>query len=463
MHNRPKFKHKKIWSWLFLSVLLLFAVCLVLTRHFIQDSHKFITKEYDSVFLSMFPIDNFTEESFHYWRGQTLVKSDVVLPNIDVISAYMKVISKSGNTITNAYIGIRPDKTNLADLVGITRTYNNVHYHIILSYPSIDYWRELPEEDFRETIMLYKKTAETLIQESNTTVYLFSKEWLLCNPKHYEDTFLVNSDISLSMQLYCDRNHGYNLTTENFEENFDEFTTLLERERKQPVTYPDLSGTEIVFFGDSVIGNYTDNTSIPSIVHILSNAEVYNLGYGGNTATHIDNGITLTGIVEAFIHQDLSGIPTDKQIYSGMTSYLERESTIDPTYFVINYGLNDYFVRMPIENKDPYDIYSFKGALRTAIHSLQETYPHSKIILMTPNYTAFRKPPKGMTESTDPFLSYVKAVSDIGTEMDIIVLDNYHALGINESNYSKYLSDLVHPNEASRFRIAQMLCQLMKK
>lgn len=422
-----------------------------------NDLARIDSETYDTVFLSMFPIGNYTEESFAYWRGQTVMKADYTAPDLKTIQTYMNKIAKSGNEISFAYLGIRPEIISVTDLVSLLRQYPSVHYQIILPYPCIEYWKGLSDSELSEKLNAYQAAAETLIQENNASVYLFSKEWLICNPANYADTFSTTTDTSLTLMLNCDQDHQFVLTQENIVENFKAFTTLVEQERSSSVVYPDLSGQEIVFFGDSVIGNYNDSTSIPGVVNGLTGATVYNCGYGGNTATYIGEDITLPGIIDAFIREDLTQIPKDKQIYLGMSSYFEKTSDMDPSCFVINYGLNDYFERLPISSGDAYDTGTYAGALRTAIRTLQEHYPDSQIILMTPNYTNNTTPPKGVIESTNPLCNYVNAVLMVGKEMNVSVLDNYANLGIHKKNHGLYLADAVHPNEATRFLIGKHL------
>lgn len=426
-----------------------------------NDLARINSEIYDTVFLSMFPIDNYTEESFTYWRGQATLKTAYTAPNLKTLKNYMNKIAKSGNEISNVYLGIRPEKLSVTDFVSMLRQYPSVQYQIILPYPSIAYWKGLSDFELTKVLNSYQTAAETLISESNVNVYLFSKEWLICNPASYADTFSTTEEISLKLMLNCDQNHSYVLTEQNLKENFASFTELIAQERSSSAVYPDLSGQEIVFFGDSVIGNYSDSSSIPGVVSGLTGATVYNCGYGGNAATYTGEGITLPGIVDAFISEDLTQIPQDKQIYLGMSSYFQRTLDADPSYFVINYGLNDYFERLPISSDDPYDIATYTGALRTAVKTLQENYPHAQIILMTPNYTNHTTPPEGVVESTNPFTNYVNAVLQVGKEMNVTVLDNYTSLGIHKRSHGLYLADQVHPNELTRFLIGKRICAIL--
>ena len=101
----------------------------------------------------------------------------------------------------------------------------------------------------------------------------------------------------------------------------EELAALTLRLRTPFNVYPDLSDHCLVFFGDSVIGNYTDSASIPGVVAGLTGAAVYNCGYGGNSAAlGEERTISLPGIVDAFFQGNLSVLPSDFQVYQGVSS-----------------------------------------------------------------------------------------------------------------------------------------------
>lgn len=428
-----------------------------------NDYKRIKSETYDSVMLSMFPIDHYDEESFTYWRGQNLIKTNYTIPDFKTLQNYMNQIAKSGNSISCIYLGIRPNALSVQEVLSLIQQYPSTQFQIVLPYPVLSYWQELSDSEFTNTWDSYYSIADALISEPNCNVLLFNRPWVICNPTNYTDTFTVNEDISLKLMLNCDEYHPYVLTEENMASTFDTLTELLLEARIAPITYPDLTEEEIIFFGDSVIGNYTDSASIPGAVAGLTGATVYNCGFGGNSATFTGDVISLPGIVDAFIQNDLTPLPKDKQVYSGMSSYFQNTSGKAPLCFVINYGLNDYFERQPIASDDPYDISTFAGAMRTAVKTLQDNYPDAQIILMTPTFNQYIAAPDDPAYETDPFTDYVNTVKEIGAEYNVTVLDNYADLGINYFNFSDYMPDGVHPNEATRFSIGQRICNAITK
>lgn len=420
------------------------------------DYQHIAATEYDTVFLSMYPIDTYREEDYAYFRGMTLFKSSYCIPSLSVLKDYMQHIADSGNQVTTAYLGIRPELADSEKLRELLSRYPDITFEIVLPYPSADYWRTLSREDYEQTLAAYCHflTAAPEIQEAN--FYFFgAQEWLICNPGNYTGFWSANEEISQMLMAYSDRDHGALLTAESASDYAQALASLTHTLRESPQVYPDLSGQCIIFFGDSVIGNYTGSASIPGVVAGLTGAETYNCAHGGDSAT------LAPATIDAFFREDLSAFPEDSQPYAGTAAYLENKTVDKQLCFVINYGLNDYFSGIPVSSEDPYDTATYSGALRTAVKLIQENAPGARIILCTPNFSsAFQNGTE--PHGTDGFVleDYVNALLSLAGELDIDVLDNYHSLGITSANEGQYLADQVHPNEACRFLIGSNLAQL---
>ncbi|MDE7045370.1 MAG: hypothetical protein K2O97_10245, partial [Acetatifactor sp.] len=98
------------------------------------DYQQIASAEYDSVFFSMYPIDTFREEDYSYYRGMNLLKSSYCIPSFSVLKSYLRKVSASGNQITTAYLGIRPDLTDPWKLQKLLRRYPGITFEVILSY-----------------------------------------------------------------------------------------------------------------------------------------------------------------------------------------------------------------------------------------------------------------------------------------------------------------------------------------
>lgn len=426
-----------------------------------SDLFRISLNSYDTVFLSMYPIEPYDEADFLYFRGMNILKTDRLLPDLSSLRKYMERIAESGNPVSTVYLGIRPDKITAGELLLLTAAYPEMVFEVIIAHPSIEYWRQLSNTQYEKTLAAYCDFLSAVGDSPNMRFYFFaSEEWLTCNSGLYTDNWSLTPDAARYVMTTSDICHSYQVTPDNAARLSAALRRLTAVQRTTPTTYPDLKDTAIVFFGDSIIGNYTDGMSIPGSVHGLTGASVYNLGYNGNSAAmHKKAVITLPGIADAFVKQDSSVIPKDAQVYAGFLEYAANPPRTDcELIFVINYGLNDYFLQNPISSEDPYDITTYSGAIRTAVSCLKKHYKDARIFLCTPTYT-----PLSDEENSLSLEDYVNAVIDLSCEMNVDVIDNYSSLGIDETNHHIWLTDKVHLNEKGRFEAARIIINAICK
>lgn len=417
-----------------------------------NDFRRIDSETYDTVFLSMYPIDTFDEADYLHFRAMTILKADCILPDFSSLQKYMQHIARSGNTVSTVYLGIRPDKVTAGEISSLAAAYPDLAFEVIISYPSIEYWRQLSDSEYERTLTAYCDFLSAVSTIAGTRAYFFSaEEWLITNPVLYTDDWSLTADAAQFVMTNSDYLHRYQVTPDNNSKLSSALRQLTAAQRTAPTVYPDLSDTTIVFFGDSIIGNYSNDMSIPGAIHGLTGAVIYNCGYGGNPAAMDEKTIiTLPGITAAFAEQNLSVLPQDTQVYAGIAEYIANPPQSGNLCFVINYGLNDYFDGHPISSADPYDITTYGGAIRTAVSCLKENYADARILLCTPTYTAY-----AANEEYCRLEDYVDTVISIAHELDVDVIDNFRSLGINETNHAIYLVDKIHPNEKARFMIAQ--------
>lgn len=432
-----------------------------------KDYRQIYKEQYDTVLLSTFPVSTYDTEPFSHYRGMTLLKTEHIIPDYSTLKKYMRHIAKSGNTISTIYLGIRPDRISIDELCSLLEEYPSVRFELIASYPSINYWTSLEPSEYEQILDLYCLLIEQAPNlPSNGSLYFYSsQEWMVCNPGNYENDWLAAADCALFITTHSDYLHNYMITSENAETSAQAFRVLLNQKRSEPPHYPNLDHTTVIFFGDSIIANYTDATSIPGITKALTGAVVYNCGLGGGTASIFDEYSTsLPGILDAYFAGNPSTLPQDTQVYKGIVSCLSDSSSDRNQCFVINYGLNDYFWQCPINSADPYDVDSYAGAIRTAVSKIREHCNNAQIILCTPTFTTYYqgKANSPVTEPGKRLEDYADAVIKLAEELNVSLLDNYHSLGMNAQNQQEYLDDFVHPNEICRYRIAQSLIELIR-
>lgn len=453
---------------IFLAAALLIAFCFLLLRKpkaQRNDYKQISSMSYDTVFLSMYPLDTYCEEDFAVYRGMTVFKSSYCIPSFSVLEQYMKQVAKSGNSVSTVYLGIRPDRTTPRQLQELAQSYPSAAFEVILSHPSADYWKSLTAEEYRNVLDAYVGFLSTPPDVPNLRLYFYaSQEWLVSNPDCYIDEWLVTENTAREIMLHSDYIHNYLVTDEKAAAYTLQLTELTEKIRNTTEERPDLSGCRVIFLGDSVIGNYTDCTSIPGVVSALSGADTFNCGYGGNTASLLPGSlITLPGIAEALVKGDLTPVPKDVQVYSGLVSYLAAPPSDQKTFVVIYYGLNDYFIGCPISSEDPFDISSYSGAIRSAVTTLRTHMPDVRIILCTPNRCRqfnFGTEPHG--EGGHVLEDYANAVVSLSEELQTGLLDTYHDFELDENNWYDYLGDEVHPDASFRFLISEKLIRLLQ-
>lgn len=428
-----------------------------------EDYKRIASTEYDTVFLSMFPLDTCREEDYTLLRAGTIMMASYRIPQLSGMEGYMQEIEKSGNEVATVYLGIRPDLTNPEELQAFVNRYPDKDFEIVIANPSADYWRRLSQEAYEGILAAYSNLLTAIPGIPDANFYFMScEEWLICNPANYVDEWLLSEDAAGTVMAYCYTSPCY--LVKDAESAVRSLTEVTQKLRLEPEEYPDLSETCVLFFGDSVIANYTDSMSIPGVVNGLTGACVYNLGYGGNSAAlGADERIALPDIMKAFFREDLSELPSDEPVYEGIASYQENPPEGKKLCFVINYGLNDYFKGYAVSSEDSYDVHTYCGAIRTAVETIRENVPDAQIILCTPNFIAECEAgtePHGPEGSV--LADYVAAEIALAQELEVDLLDNYHELGITTENSSLYLDDEVHPSLACRYLMGKRLCGVIR-
>jgi len=438
----------------------------------------------ECILLSMLPTESFSADDFEYYRGTSTVKASHRFKNLYDIKDFLTEIDYYPSDI---YLAFDPAAiSSLYDfhaslygkayndtIIPAIREHSDTTYEILLPYYSLEYWKSLSDTERENVITAYGDFVNVFFSEPNVTIYFAgAEEWLIANPGNYESEISCNEAVTGKIVALTFSNPSFILTPENMEDKFSLIQNLADNISSVPLLSEydmtlsmDLSNMDIVFFGDSVIGNFTDSTSIPGVIAGLSGARVYNLGVGGTTATFNEDpdALDLGTIVEAFLTGDSSRFSGDQQAKHGIEEYSadHADGTVRPTCFIINYGLNDYFAGMPIDTPRAGDESScYKGAFRSAAAHLREAYPDCRIIIMTPTYCSYYNDGT-VPQSPDggALIDYVNAVLSVANEINVEYIDNYNGPGFDRQNYETYLSDGCHPNELGRYVIGRHILQ----
>ena len=417
--------------------------------------------EYDTILLSMFPVNTYPLNLFYDYRLMTVLAADDVFPDSESMDEYLKQTIRDNKAVSTVYLGFLPDKVTLRELSKLTKRYPSITFELIMAYPSSDYWQKLSEQDYQQVLDAYCNCLTEVSCLKNANLYFFgSCDFLISNPALYRDDFLVSEDAGFFIVANSSKDCPYLVTGDNCTVWVNSLQSVTKQLRSTPIKYPDYSDKTIVFLGDSIIGFFNGGLSVPGVVNGLTNATAFNIGFGGATAAANNQAVTtLPDMLRAFYAKDADFFSETTQAHTDLSRYWESEIPEDSSLcFVLNYGINDYFCNSPISSGDPYNVNTFTGALRVAVSEIRQSTPNAQIILCTPIYNPYMLDyPDGVTLE-----SYVNAILALSVELEVDVADNYHNCGITEDNYTQYLPDLVHPNEAGRFLIGKCILQAIR-
>jgi lysophospholipase L1-like esterase len=240
---------------------------------------------------------------------------------------------------------------------------------------------------------------------------------------------------------------------------------------------------EIVAFGDSVFGEVRNETAVPAQVGALIGKTVYNAALGGTCASRQDvdrrldrakDSLSLVGLAVAMGAEDFGVQQSARLRESNMEYFPEVIDGLEGIDFnkvqiiLIQHGINDYHAGTLIDNpENPYDVYTFLGAIRRAVAAFRDKNPQVRIVLVTPAYTWYTA--TGLTcEETDQgggvLEDYVNAEIRLGEELGIEVVDLYHDCLPHENwwDWETYTRDGLHPNEAGRKLLSQKIAEALK-
>lgn len=431
-----------------------------------RDLARLTTESYDTVFFSMYPTAHYEEEDYSYFRAMDIVKGELCIPGSNTLGIYMDTAMHSENQVSTIYLGISPQQMDGACICSILDTYPDTMFEIALSYPEIIYWQGLSTAEYEGALQAYKDFCSQVIPYDNARVQLFgSAEWLICNPANYTEDGDTNPEVSRILMANTDGSHGYALTADTMDNSLEDMKALLDDYRTHAPVYPDLQGTDIVFIGDSIFGEYRDSMSVPGVVAGLTGARVFNLGVGGMSATEQNgNPLSLTALLNSLTEQDTSYLPEGCSILQDVNDFLYRPDDAGDTVFILNFGLNDYFGGLPVGSGDSQGTASYSGALRNAVSRLQKAFPGSRIIVNTPNFTVYYENGKEVMSPQGGILTdYVAAAQGLSQIPGVTVFDSYREIPVDPEHFQVYLTDGCHLNEQGRFLLGSRLASLLSE
>ena len=131
----------------------------------------------------------------------------------------------------------------------------------------------------------------------------------------------------------------------------------------------------------------------------------------------------------------------------------------------VMYDASDYINMRPCDDPNaPYDTITYTGALRSGIESIQQAYPHIRIVIMSHTF-CHSIDENGNFQNGDradlghgTLSHYFQKELDVTMDCGVSFIDNFYG-SINEDNYLEYMTDYIHFNDAGRELLANRFVQ----
>lgn len=240
---------------------------------------------------------------------------------------------------------------------------------------------------------------------------------------------------------------------------------------------------DMVVLGDSILGRVRDETGIPYQVAKALDMKVYNGAMGGTCmgrlyersfSADIKDALSFASISKSMVSGDFRMqklVELDENGTEYFGEVIEQLSRIDFSeveLLLLGYGANDYHAGEPITNgENPYDEYTYIGALRSAVRALQNTYPDMRIVLVTAPYTWYTN--EGLTCEEyvlggNVLEDYVEAELEAAEELGVEIIDLYHDVFPHDvwEDWQLFSADGLHPNEEGRKYISQIIIDYLE-
>ncbi len=237
----------------------------------------------------------------------------------------------------------------------------------------------------------------------------------------------------------------------------------------------------VLCLGNNPLTDETGDKGFVSLLSSKTNAAIYNGGFPDSTIgtkysvyneSYPRDNFNLPHVVQSICSRDFSRMETAASGESDPV-YMETVNTLKSIDYskvdmiAIVYDSTDYLAGIPSDNpNDPYEISAYTGGLRTAIETIQNTYPYIRIVVMSHTFAQaidadgnFQN--GGSTDLGNGALPhYLLKEIDVSISCGVSIIDNFYGT-INEDNYRDYMVDNIHLNDAGRQIMADRLAEFI--
>ena len=238
----------------------------------------------------------------------------------------------------------------------------------------------------------------------------------------------------------------------------------------------------IVCLGNAPFADERGSSGLAELIAKECGASVYNcafpdsylsMKYEAYSDSYPADALSLYLVTASFCGGDYAlmdyaaGLAEDQE---GTQAALDTLKSVDFSavdMIVIMYDLNDYMDGRPVmDENNEINLLTWNGALNASIQLIQQTFPHIRIVVLSPSYGQFTDgngdPVNADTEDlgNGTLSDYVLHEIDVAMANGVSIIDNYYG-AVSENQAAECLTDGWHLNEAGRQRIAERFAELI--
>lgn len=246
---------------------------------------------------------------------------------------------------------------------------------------------------------------------------------------------------------------------------------------------------DVVIFGDSIVANEQDETSVASMLSQKTGLSVGDFSFGGTMmAYNASNGsigssgnfLCMAAISRALLADDFS-VQINAHVSDPATEFfperIEELTHLDlknSSIVIIEHCINDYHCAIPIGDASSDSEYTYCGALRLSVEYIRRINPDIRIILVSPTEKWM---PDGVNASDYSYGGgildeYVEAQRMMAEELGTEYISMYGLYDDETSSFGdevtdeavtgfKYTVDGTHPNYYGRYVISNLLADYL--
>jgi hypothetical protein len=341
-------------------------------------------------------------------------------------------------------------------------------FFVILPEDHADMWNSLTVDKKEDARLSYILLVRNLADNLNIRFFYYSlEEWVLyseCIRESGSDS-LIREDICshlLALDI-SDPDSGFLMTKGTVNALMDSMLEMADSYAEARDSYADLTGKKIFFLGDSIFGNFRDETSVPAFFRDMTQAKVYNLGQGGMDSVGVINPTSAMGTAFSYLtgHADREAFDrafSNSDCYGAFRLAATDLAGTDgkDSVFIVEYGLNEYFNGVSVND--------YSNALNRIISDIKGAYPAAEILILSPGYIhMYNDGEMSLSEHSSPLQDYRDAAYEAAEANGCGFLSQTDDFGFTQEDTGTYLlPDYVHYNEIGRYRLAQGLARYFK-